>query len=112
MFADDSLFICKATAEESQSLQEILTAYGAATGQVVNPSKSSITFGSRVEESAKNLIQIRLGISKVGGAGTYLGLPECFSGSKIELLSYIKDRLKSKLSGWYAKTLSHGGRKF
>lgn len=100
LFADDSLFICKAIEEECLVLRDILNAYEAATGQVVNPSKSSITFGSKVDEVSKGLIKDRLQICKEGGAGTYLGLPECFSGFKIDLLNYIKDRLKSKLFGW------------
>lgn len=39
-----------------------------------------------------------MGIESEGGAGTYLGLLECFTGSKRELLSFITDRLKSRLS--------------
>ncbi|KAL1196073.1 putative mitochondrial protein [Cardamine amara subsp. amara] len=49
-----------------------------------------------------------MGITQEGGAGKYLGLPECFSGSKREMLSFITDKLKAGLSGWYAKTLSLG----
>ncbi|KAG7583244.1 Endonuclease/exonuclease/phosphatase superfamily [Arabidopsis suecica] len=110
LFADDSLFMCKASLDQCSFLQETLNRYGAATGQTINLSKSSITFGSKVNLVLKGLIQSKLGIVKEGGAGTYLGMPECFSGSKVEILSYIKDRLKAKLSGWYARFLSQGGK--
>lgn len=32
------------------------------------------------------------------------------NGSKVEMLNYIQDRLKSRLSGWFSKTLSQGGK--
>lgn len=50
------------------------------------------------------------GIYEEDGIGTYLGLPECFNGYKQELLAFIGDRLKKRLQGWYAKTLSLGGK--
>lgn len=59
----------------------------------------------------KESIKGRLGIQNEGGAGTYLKLGECFSGSKKGMLAYIRDGIKSKLQGWlFAKSLSQGGK--
>lgn len=51
-----------------------------------------------------------LGIHSEGGAGTYLGLPECFSGSKVEMLAYIQEKMKGMMSSWYTKFLSQAGK--
>lgn len=49
------------------------------------------------------------GITKEDGFGTYIGLHECFSWSKTEMLVYyIYNRLKDRLSGYFAHFLSHG----
>ncbi|XP_010484878.1 PREDICTED: uncharacterized protein LOC104763170 [Camelina sativa] len=57
----------------------------------------------------RHLLSLFTGIEQEGGTGKYLGLPECFSGSKRDFMQFISDSLKSRLSGWYEKTLSLRG---
>lgn len=109
-FADDSLFFCKADVNQARALKKILNFYGKATGQVINLQKSSISFGDQVEQGIKVQIQESLEIVNEGGTSKYLGVPECFSGSKVELLSYLKDRTQTRLDGWYLKHLSQAGK--
>lgn len=63
-----------------------------------------------MREESKQAVKRILKIEKEGGEGTYLGLPECFSGSKRKLLNFIEEKLQSRLHGWFAKSLSQGGK--
>lgn len=112
LFADDSLLMCRADLLESEEILKCLVNYGLASGQVINTSKSSIIFGSKIPETRKEEIKNLLGIHKEGGEGTYLGLPEVFKGSKRDLLNFIKEKLEGRLQGWYSKTLSMGAKEF
>lgn len=105
LFADDSLFMCKANEEECREILRCLELYGQASGQQINFQKSAITFGEGIENERKNSIKNILGIYQEGGAGTYLGLPECFSGSKKDIFGFITDRLKKRLHDWYARSV-------
>ena len=110
-FADDSLLMCRANMMDSLEIQRCLKLYGDASGQQINPSKSSIIFGDFVEEGLKADIKQILQIEIEGGEGTYLGLPEVFKGSKKNILNYIREKLHHRLHGWFARTLSQGGKK-
>lgn len=103
LFADDSLFLCQATLKECTNFLHYLQLYGKASGQEINFHKSSITFGADIDPVMRRLLAERLKIENEGGAGTYLGLPECFSGSKQKLLAFIGEKLGKRLNGWYAK---------
>ncbi|KAL0728180.1 hypothetical protein Bca4012_024273 [Brassica carinata] len=110
LFADDSLFLCKANLPEVGEFLRCLKLYGDSSGQVINFQKSAITFGAEVDPVMKRLIAELSGIKNEGGDGKYLGLPECFSGSKHKLLAFIGEKLNKRLKSWFAKKLSHGGK--
>ncbi|CAA7027574.1 unnamed protein product [Microthlaspi erraticum] len=71
LFADDSLFFCRADVLQCAELIKILKCYGLASGQQLNTAKSSVFFGSKVPNEQRIAIKNTLGISKEGGMGTY-----------------------------------------
>lgn len=110
LFADDSLFFCKADIQQCAELSWIINLYGRASGQQLNPAKSSILFGNKVSHEVKRDIKQTLGIHKEGGMGMYLGLPEKICGSKRQVFAFIRDRLNDRINSWSAKLLSKGGK--
>ena len=110
LFANDSLFFCKANKEQCGVILGILKQYEAVSGQMINFSKSSIQFGHKVGDDIKAEIKSALGIHSIGGMGSYLGLPESLGGSKTRIFSFVRDRLQTRINGWSAKFLSKGGK--
>ena len=53
LFADDSLFFCKAQNEECQTILRILKEYEAVSGQLINFDKFSIQFGHKFEKPVR-----------------------------------------------------------
>ena len=103
LFADDSLFFSKASKEQCGVILEILKHYETVSGQQINFTKSSIQFGHKVDDSLKAEIKATLGITNLGGMGSYLGLPESLGGSKTKKNSFVRDILQNRMNGWPAK---------
>ena len=89
--------MCKATLAQATVLHRVLEFYGDATGQCINLLKSSISFGGKVDLQTRFLVREIMGTDNEGGASKYMGLSECFSGSKVELFSYLKDKTQARL---------------
>ena len=110
LFADDSLFFCKAQKEECQTILRILKEYEVVSGQLINFQKSSIQFGHKVEKSARQELRDILGIQNLGGMGSYLCLPENMGGSKIQVFGFVQDRLNNRVNGWTFNFFSKDGK--
>ena len=100
LFADDSLFFCKAQKEECHTILRILKKYKEVSGQLINFQKSSIQFGHKIKESTRQELRDILGIQNLGGMRSYLGLPESLGGSKIQVFGFVQERLNNRVNGW------------
>ena len=108
LFADDSLFFCKAQKDECQTILRILKEYKMISGQLINFQKSSIQFGHKFEEDSRQELREILGIQNLGGMGSYLGLPESLGRSKIKVFGFVQDRLNNRINGWTFKFFTRG----
>ena len=110
LFADDSLFFCRADVPQCEELMRIIDVYGKASGQQMNKSKSSVMFGSQVVTSSKLDLKRSLGIMKEGGMGMYLGMPEKKCGSKTQVFAFVQERMNGRINNWSGKLLSRRGK--
>lgn len=110
LFADDTMFFCSASSSSSSNLLQILAQYEAASGQMINKSKSAITFSKKTPATMKEEAKLILGISKEGGEGKYLGAPEHFGRKKRDLFTSIVDRIRQRAASWSTRCLSKAGK--
>lgn len=105
------MIYCRGTDDaELSRVVDLLHRYILASGQRINYEKSSMYFGKNIPGSIREEIKRQLGIEKSGGEGFYLGLPESFRGSKVSILSYLKENLNKRIHGWQMKFLSPAGK--
>ncbi|XP_012835792.1 PREDICTED: uncharacterized protein LOC105956483 [Erythranthe guttata] len=109
-FADDTLVFCKATPDNAHTLHRILQDYAAASGQVVNLEKSTMSFCPTTPHGTKNAIQTILGFAIVERHEKYLGMPLTLGKSKRAIFEFLRDRVWARIDGWGEKQLSKGGK--
>ena len=91
-------------------LQNILSLYANAFGQVVNNAKTLIFFSYNTSLQARNLICCFFGSSISTQFEKYLGLPSVVGRVKRRAFNEIKDRVFRRLQGWKEKLLSQARR--
>jgi hypothetical protein len=109
-FADDLLIFGKATLKKASCIQSYLTKYCLWSSQSINNGKSSIKFSRNINPSTVTHILDVLPYPSNSLKFIYLGLPILFGNSKKSVFQNIIEKVKSKVEGWRAKSLSQAGR--
>lgn len=81
-FANDSLIFCKASKEESESLQRIIGIYERASVQLLNRAKTSLFFSKNTPTDIKEEFKRRFDAQVIRQHEKYLGLPSLVGRSK------------------------------
>ena len=108
-FADDLILFAKATKKNSITIKRVLDTFCNCSGQKVNHSKSKLFFSPHT--SAENIVTIEneLGMNRTNEFGRYLGVPIITDGRDKRAFDSIVDKVRAKLSGWKARSLSMAG---
>ena len=64
LFADDTMFFCKANGKNVRVLKKILATYESVSGQLINAHKSSISFSRKTSQTTREDIKQTHGIEK------------------------------------------------
>ncbi|CAL1361249.1 unnamed protein product [Linum trigynum] len=110
LFADDCVIFGRAVLKECDQLKDILKIYANEYGQLVNFSKSELSFSKNVRTSRRLEICGTLGIKEVEKLPKYLDLPTVIGRSKKAIFEEVKERVRKKLKDWKSRTMSTAGK--
>ncbi|XP_074336652.1 uncharacterized protein LOC141673815 [Apium graveolens] len=110
LFADDCYFFFKANTREANSMKNILHRYADVSGQVVNLTKSAITFSSNTSRESKIAVCNILGVGESGNPSKYIGMPMRIGQNKQAVFSFLVDRVEQKLQTWSVQSVSKAGK--
>lgn len=87
---------------ENLTLSKLLLDYEALSSQKVNTAKSFINFSSKTPQEVKTAAKHIIWITREGGVGKYLRLPEHehFGRRKKDLFTSIVDRIRQCAANW------------
>ncbi|KAL8546688.1 hypothetical protein ACS0TY_006424 [Phlomoides rotata] len=107
----DILIYTRATLGNIQRLQSVLSAYGGLSGQIYNPAKSKVYFGSAVPRCVRNFMLRTTGISQGSLPMSYLGVPIFRGALRVCHLAPLANSIFNRFAKWKGNTLSLAGRK-
>ncbi|XP_019229533.1 PREDICTED: uncharacterized protein LOC109210559 [Nicotiana attenuata] len=109
-YADDTIIFCSSDATSLRLVMEILYLYEAASGQLINKSKSAVYMHHLTEIEVVRKVERITGIGQQEFPFTYLGCPIFYARRKLEYYQPMITKILDKLQTWKGRLLSIGGR--
>jgi hypothetical protein len=98
LFADDTLLFVEAYVNQAQVIKDVLCRFEWNTGQLINPSKCSLLFGSGCTNATKESVAAVLNVQNITAEEKYLGLPTPMGRMSKDRFKSTKERLGKKFS--------------
>ncbi|GKV15349.1 hypothetical protein SLEP1_g26146 [Rubroshorea leprosula] len=109
-FADDLLFIGKATKNNCLFLKSVLEFFSSRSGLKINPLKSYVFFSKNTPLTVREEICSVMGFLQKDSLGKYLGIPISSKRPCKQDYVFILDKVRAKLEGWKVRFFSLAGR--
>jgi mannosylglycoprotein endo-beta-mannosidase len=109
-FADDLVLVAEASPSQAILIREVLDEFCLHSGQKVNLNKSKVFFSKNITRNLAESLSDILDIEETKDLGFYLGAPMLHQRISKQSFSFLIEKMKKKLAGWKASSLSFAGR--
>ncbi|XP_019245221.1 PREDICTED: uncharacterized protein LOC109225083 [Nicotiana attenuata] len=109
-YADDTIIFSSSDARSLKLIMQILSSYEAASGQLINKSKSAVYMHHSARAQVIEKVQRITGIPNQEFPFTYLGCPIFYLRRRMNYYQDLITKVMNKLQNWKGKLLSIGGR--
>jgi len=110
LFADDSLLFFKGDPQQANIIKEVLSDYTRSTGQLINPYKCSILFGTGCPQDARTEVRGVLQLQEEAFETKYLGLPTPEGRMKHDQFQPLSAHFGKRMAYWSDKNLSQAAK--
>jgi hypothetical protein len=110
LFADDTLMFMHASEEQAGVIRRVLANYERNTGQLINPAKCLMLFGSGCTDEGKEQVLQTLNMSCTTVEEKHLGLPTPEGRMSKDMFKSTKERLVKRLSHWSGRLMFSGAK--
>jgi hypothetical protein len=106
LFADDTLMFMEVIADQACVVEDVLCRYKRCTGQLINPVKCSIMFGSGCLQGDQERVKQILRVEHTAMESMYLGLLTPEGHMSKDKFKTIKERIVNKFNNWAERNMS------